>query len=85
MNLLFTIERINQVDQLIRLKATGTPQELANRLDISVGSVYNLIKTLKDFGAPVYYCKRRRSYCYRQKCYFDFGFFSQVPENKINI
>lgn len=74
MKLLETLERIERIDQLIRLKATGSPKELASRLEISERSVYNLIDTMKAMGAVIYYCTKRRSYCYDGELQFFYGF-----------
>ena len=35
MNLLTQIRRLERLDQLIRMKATGTPKELAKRMQVS--------------------------------------------------
>jgi len=47
------IALIERIDQLIRLKATGTPRTIARRLDLSESSFYRLIDTIKEMGAPV--------------------------------
>ncbi len=64
MKFLEEIERLKRLDQLIRLKATGTPAQLASRLHISERTVYKEIDTLRLLGAPVEFCKVRNSYCY---------------------
>ena len=51
--LLQQIALIERIDQLIRLKATGTPKCFAKRLTISEASLYRLIDTIKEMGAPV--------------------------------
>jgi biotin operon repressor len=48
--------------KLASLKSTGTPLELANRLDISDRSVKRLIKEIRDEGIAIRYCHVRRSY-----------------------
>lgn len=73
---------IERVDQLIRLKATGTPQELAKRLNMSKRSVCNLINEMRDMGAEIEYCTRHRSYCYERELHFIFGFLD-VDGNRI--
>ena len=64
MRFLDEIQRLKRIDQLIRLKATGTPVQLASRLNISERTVYNEIDTLRLLGAPVEFNKERNSYCY---------------------
>ena len=58
--------RLSRIDQLIRIKGTGTPSELAGKIGISERSTYEYIRLMKDFGAPVLYSRQRKSYYYRQ-------------------
>ncbi|MEM8527240.1 MAG: HTH domain-containing protein [Bacteroidota bacterium] len=74
MKLLEDLKRIERVDRLIRLKATGSPKELAVRLGISKRSIYNIIENMKAMGASIYYCHRQRSYCYERELEFIYGF-----------
>ena len=75
MKLLQTLELIDRTDQLIRLKATGTPTELAIKLTLSERTVRRLINTMKEMGAPIKYCIHRQSYYYEDSVYFRFGFY----------
>jgi len=56
---------IERTDQLIRLNATGTASQLADTLGISRVSVFRLLKYLKTMGAPIKYCKYRKTYYYQ--------------------
>jgi predicted DNA-binding transcriptional regulator YafY len=51
------IERIEIIDHLIRIRGTGRPEELANRLNISVRTLYETLELLKGLGAPIDYFK----------------------------
>lgn len=64
MNLPDQLSRLERLDQLIRLKATGTPAELARKLEVCERTVYYLIRILKERDNPVFYDKERQSYCY---------------------
>ena len=75
MKLLKTIAKIERIDQLIRLKATGTPSQLAKRLSISERSVFNILNMMKELGAPIHYSGFRQSYYYEESVNFRFGFF----------
>ncbi len=57
--------KLERLDQLIRLKMTGSPNELAFRLNTSKRTIYRTINALKELGCPVYFCKNRISYCYK--------------------
>jgi len=59
------LELIERIDRLIRLNATGTACQLANILGISRVSVFRLLKYLKTMGAPIKYCKCRKTYFYQ--------------------
>ncbi|MEM6737495.1 MAG: HTH domain-containing protein [Bacteroidota bacterium] len=56
--------RFERIDQLIRLKATGKPSELAERLEISESTLYEFIGLMKELGAPIQWDKKRNSYIY---------------------
>lgn len=60
-----TLERLQQLNELIKQEVTGSPKQIATRLQISERAVYNLIEKLKDFEAPVNYCRRRKTYYYK--------------------
>ncbi|MEM1319267.1 MAG: hypothetical protein AAGG75_03370 [Bacteroidota bacterium] len=75
MKLFATLKMVERLDQLIRLKSTGTPKKLAVRLGISERSVHRLIEMMKDMEAPIYYCIARQSYCYECDVEFRFGFY----------
>lgn len=65
MSLAAYIRRIEHLDQLIRFKSTGTPKELSERLGISERAWYQLRDELvHDFGFPIMYCRRSRTYYY---------------------
>jgi len=67
-------ERAKQIDQLIRLKATGTPKELAEKIGVSERLLYYYLNEMKELGAPIYYDKERCCYCYSEEVKFEFGF-----------
>ena len=59
-----TLERLQQLHNLIANENTGTPEELSNLLRISKRSVHSLIKELKDYEANISYSKTRKTYYY---------------------
>jgi len=71
------IKLIERIDQLIRLRATGSPKEIAVKFNISESTVYRLIETIKELGAPVEYSLGYQSYFYSEKVNFLCGFFSR--------
>ncbi len=65
---------IERIDQLIRLKATGSPKEMAIKLKISESTVYRIMDTMKGLGAPVEYKTFYQSYVYVNEARFHCGF-----------
>ncbi|MBL6448966.1 hypothetical protein JMN32_21830 [Fulvivirga sp. 29W222] len=62
------IERIVQTDRLLQSGNIGNADDFAKQLDVSKRTVFNLLKMLKDdFGAPVIFDKRSKSYRYARK------------------
>ncbi len=83
MNIIDIKAKIDRLYILIKLKATGTPKELAKKLDITERTVYRIIKQLKEMGCPIYFDKARKSYCYEQQGNLIFKFISQNSNNKV--
>jgi len=77
------IVRLINLDRLIQRKSTGTPKDLAAKLNVSESTIYRLIKILRvDMGLRVDYNYRQKSYVYHSMSEkFDFGrFAAQVVE-----
>ncbi|GLU45100.1 HTH domain-containing protein [Allomuricauda sp. NBRC 101325] len=75
------IEILERIDQLIRLKATGSPKQLADRLEVSEATVFRIIETMKEMKAPICYDLKRQSYLYTHQTQFKCGFY--IEELKI--
>lgn len=65
MNFIRKIERIQCMNKLIQQEKTGTPNELARRLGVCERQLYNLIESIRDMGIEIHYCKKRKTYTYR--------------------
>lgn len=76
------IALLERVDQLIRLKATGRPKNLAEKLEVSEATVFRMIETMKELNAPVYYDLARQSYAYSELTEFKCGFFLKSLEEQ---
>ncbi len=75
------IERISQIDRLVRFRKTGTAKELANKLGISRSTLFETFEVMKAFGAEIAYCPHRQTYYYTQEGRFEIGF---KPKNKLS-
>ena len=69
-------ERISRIDRLIRLKATGSPANLALRLEISESGLYRYIGYMRLMGAPIIFSKSCNSYVYADNGKFQVGFIN---------
>jgi hypothetical protein len=67
-------DRIQKIDHLIRIKGTGPPKQLARTVGLSVSRIHEYISFMKDYGAPIVYCKKRCTYYYEISGGFNFKF-----------
>lgn len=78
------VDKLHRIDQLIRMKATGQPHELANRLEISPSTLYEYIDVMKSvLLAPIRYCHIRRSYVYEEEGKLLMGFKNNRKLNRL--
>ncbi|WP_340153947.1 hypothetical protein [uncultured Marivirga sp.] len=78
------VDKLNRIDQLIRMKATGQPHELASRLEISPSTLYEYIEIMRSvLLAPIRYCHIKRSYVYEKDGKLHIGFKNQQQVNRI--
>lgn len=75
------LERISRIDQLVRLKKTGSAEQLASKLGISRSTLFETLNLMKDYGAEIAYCPHRQTYYYTQEGCFEIGF---KPKNKLS-
>jgi hypothetical protein len=68
MSLIKYIERLKRMDDLIRRRATGNSQEFANKMEVSTSQLFQDLKEMKELGAPIEYCTKRKAYCYKKDC-----------------
>ena len=67
------------IDQLIRLKATGTPKELVKKFNSSERQIYNYVKSLKELGAEIEFSRNFQSYIYVENMELKIKFESKNP------
>jgi len=66
-NLREKINQLHRLDALIRREATGSPEELAYRFNVSKPTIIRYIQLLKEeFNAPIKYCRDRNCYYYKE-------------------
>ena len=75
-------EALERLHSLIKRKATGTPEHLAELFKVSVSTIKNLLRDLKDKNLPVCYCRERETYYYEYDV--DVIFFKIVSKEEQN-
>lgn len=58
------IERINKIHYLLVSANTGTPAQLAKKLNISERRLYEIIEDLKNDKVPILYSRKMKTYYY---------------------
>ena len=61
------IERFRRIDYLIATRATGTPAQLAEKLEVSESTLYEFLKVMKELDAPIEFDDQRNTYYYTSK------------------
>jgi len=64
MSLFQTIKKIERIHQLIRMEATGNPDDFAGKLHIKKRQLFNLLEEFRDEGADIRYSANRMTYYY---------------------
>ncbi len=61
------LNRYAVIDRLLRKKDTGTREEFASKLKVSVRTLYRYREGLEAFGAKIEYDSTNKSYFYAQE------------------
>lgn len=64
MKFLEQCKKLEYLDYLISMRATGNPKQLAERLNISERTLYNYLNILKEMGGKIEYNPYIESYYY---------------------
>jgi len=68
------IRVIIRIHELITIKQTGTPKELAEKLELSERTVYNYVAyTREELNAPIIYNSALANYSYEEECQLSFN------------
>ncbi len=85
MSLISDIERLERLDQLIRLRATGNVEELAKKFHTSRSTIDRIIRTMKELGCPIVFSQRLNTYYYESegRLILNFRSLSKKEQNTI--
>ena len=64
MKILSQLHRLKKIHLLVEQAKTGTPKELAKKLQVSERCLYNCLDVLKTWEAPLVYDKKNKTYHY---------------------
>ncbi|MDR0546535.1 MAG: DNA-binding protein [Dysgonamonadaceae bacterium] len=65
MSMFQTIQKIDRIHQLIRMEATGAPDEFAGKLHLKKRQLFNILAEFREQGADIQYSSFRSTYYYR--------------------
>ena len=70
-------DKITKINDLICKEKTGNSYELAKKIGKSRSTVFIYLGYMRKIGAPIYYCRYRRSYYYKNNEKYKFGFYTE--------
>jgi hypothetical protein len=78
------IRTIKTIDGLIQSHQTGSPDDLAKKVDMSPRNVYVILKFMRSLGAAIEYSPTLKSYYYQNGGGFQIGFLPRSEISKMN-
>ena len=81
MNTIKTLERLQRIHTLIQQECTGSPCELASKMNLSERSIYYLMDYLRDFEADIAYDRGRKTYYYQSNFQLELTICLSVQTN----
>ncbi|WP_343328492.1 HTH domain-containing protein [Polaribacter staleyi] len=79
------LERLRKIHQYVKVGNTGTPNEFANKLNISESQLYNVLENLKIKGFPITYSRKLKSYVYLEDCELEINYSVELLTSKEKI
>ncbi|MBN1251558.1 MAG: hypothetical protein JXR51_14255 [Bacteroidales bacterium] len=77
-------EKIKRIDQLIRMEATGNPDQFAQKLGIAKSTLYSYINIMKQYDAPIKYNDERKTFVYTSNGILKIGFMNEeITEDEL--
>ncbi len=78
MSIINQLKRIQYIDYLIQNKIACTTHGLSLKLNISERQIINILNLMKELGAPIRYCRKRKIYYYDEKEYFEYKYIKKI-------
>lgn len=78
-------EKIKRIDQLIRIEATGNPDQLTQKLGVAKSTLYSYINIMKQYDAPIKYNDERKTFVFTSNGILKIGFIAEeITEDELN-
>ncbi|MEO6302799.1 MAG: HTH domain-containing protein [Bacteroidia bacterium] len=74
MDIVDKLKRIQYIDFLITSKSACSVDEISAKLKTSRRQVINNLNLMKDLGAPLKYCKKRKHYYFEENKKFSYKY-----------
>lgn len=55
-------EKLIRIQELAKRSATGSPKELAVKIDVSERTLFRLVQNIKEQGVQIEYCRKINTY-----------------------
>ena len=55
-------EKLIRIQELAKRNATGSPKELAERINVSERTLFRLVQNIKEQGVQIEYCRKISTY-----------------------
>ena len=85
MSILKYVNRLSRMNDLIKRKATGTPAQFAEKLEISRSTLMENLRELKILGGSIDYDKSRQSYTYLEECCLEIKFKKNILQDDYSL
>ena len=78
------IKRFQRIDAFIHKQSTGSSQELADKIGVSIRTIKEFVAIMREMGAPIYFNKIKNSYCYKERGNFNISFIRVQQDRTFN-
>lgn len=72
MNFYERLQTVKRIHEWIRIRGTGSPNELARRINVSRATLFRLLEYLSSLGADIAYDNANQTYYYVNDFNFSF-------------
>jgi hypothetical protein len=82
MDIMRYFDRVQAMDSYIQRRATGTPEQFADKMGLSRSTLMEYIRLMKALNAPIEYDSYNMTYHYVFQCKLFIGFESKYLDDR---